>query len=313
MFTDTFNAIKKYDTIIIHRHERPDGDALGSQMGLKHLINDNFPEKKVFAVGDSPKNFAFMCAEGFDDIPDDAFKGALSVILDCGSPNLVSDKRYALADYRVRVDHHIFVDKFCDTEVIDTSYESCCGMICDLAVKCGLRISAEAATALYTGMVTDSGRFRYDCTSPRTMRLAARLLEENVDFTSVFRELYSDTYENKKLKAQFMLKVKFTEKNVAFIYTDKAELDALGLDIFTVSRGMVNTMADIKGVDIWVNFTECDDGVISELRSSVYNINPIAVKYGGGGHAKASGATLKSKAEAMMMLEDLNNLIGERS
>lgn len=313
MFTDTFNAIKKYDTIIIHRHERPDGDALGSQMGLKHLINDNFPEKTVFAVGDSPKNFAFMCAEGFDDIPDDAFKGALSVILDCGSPNLVSDKRYALADYRVRVDHHIFVDKFCDTEVIDTSYESCCGMICDLAVKCGLSISAEAATALYTGMVTDSGRFRYDCTSPRTMRLAARLLEENVDFTSVFRELYSDTYENKKLKAQFMLKVKFTEKNVAFIYTDKAELDALGLDIFTVSRGMVNTMADIKGVDIWVNFTECDDGVISELRSSVYNINPIAVKYGGGGHAKASGATLKSKAEAMMMLEDLNNLIGERS
>lgn len=313
MFTDTFNAIKKYDTIIIHRHERPDGDALGSQMGLKHLVNDNFPEKTVFAVGDSPKNFAFMCAEGFDDIPDDAFKGALSVILDCGSPNLVSDKRYALADYRVRVDHHIFGDKFCDTEFIDTSYESCCGIICDLAVKCGLRISAEAATALYTGMVTDSGRFRYDCTSPRTMRLAARLLEENVDFTSVFRELYSDTYENKKLKAQFMLKVKFTEKNVAFIYTDKAELDALGLDIFTVSRGMVNTMADIKGVDIWVNFTECDDGVISELRSSVYNINPIAVKYGGGGHAKASGATLKSKAEAMMMLEDLNNLIGERS
>ena len=85
----------------------------------------------------------------------------------------------------------------------------------------------------------------------------------------------------------------------------------MGVDTFTVSRGMTNTMADIKGVDIWVNFTETEKGVLCELRSSKYNINPIAVKYGGGGHAKASGATVADKETAMAMLEDLNKMMEE--
>ena len=80
------------------------------------------------------------------------------------------------------------------------------------------------------------------------------------------------------------------------------------MDSFTISRGMVGTMADMKGVDIWVNFTETENGVLCELRSSRYNINPIAVKYGGGGHAKASGATVKDRETAMAMLADLDKL-----
>ena len=88
-----------------------------------------------------------------------------------------------------------------------------------------------------------------------------------------------------------------------------AELDA---DIFTISRGMVGTMSDLKGIDIWANFTETDEGILCELRSSRYNINPIAVKYGGGGHAKASGATLKSEMEVFKMLLDLEALIEDK-
>ena len=95
---------------------------------------------------------------------------------------------------------------------------------------------------------------------------------------------------------------------MAYIYTTKEELPTYGVDTFTISRGMVNTMADIRGVDIWVNFTETEDKVLVEIRSSKYNINPIATKYGGGGHAKASGAAVKNRAEAMALLEDLNIL-----
>jgi phosphoesterase RecJ-like protein len=71
---------------------------------------------------------------------------------------------------------------------------------------------------------------------------------------------------------------------------------------------MVNTMGDIRGVDIWVNFTETENGVLTEIRSNKFNINPVAVKYGGGGHAKASGATLKNRDEAMSLLNDLIKL-----
>ena len=161
-------------------------------------------------------------------------------------------------------------------------------------------------------MVTDSGRFRYDSTNARTFTLAAFLMETGfIDTAYLFRNLYSDDLSAAKLRASFVLKIKQTEKGTAYIYTTKDELASTGADIFTVSRGMVGTMADLKGVDVWVNFTETDSGVLCELRSSKYNINPVAVAHGGGGHAKASGATLRDKAEAMQVLAELDKLTEE--
>lgn len=311
MFEQVLQAIREYDTVIIHRHNRPDGDALGSQIGLKHLILDNFPGKTVYTVGDDARFFSFMTDSVMDTVPDTAYENALAIILDSASRPLISDDRYSLAPKTARIDHHIFCETIADIEVVDTSFESCCGMIAELARESGLTIGPVAGQSLYTGMVTDSGRFRYDGTTARTFRLASLLLESGFDTNEVFRGLYADEYANKALKAKFILKIQFTPNKVAYIYTDAAEFAALGADTFTVSRGMVNTMADIKGVDIWVNFTETDKGVLCELRSSRYNINPIAVKYGGGGHQKASGTTVADKAVAMQMLADLDALVGE--
>ena len=163
-------------------------------------------------------------------------------------------------------------------------------------------------TALYTGMITDSGRFRYDSTSAQTMRCAAFLLEHGVDTNEIYRQLYASDFDQLLLRAQYTLKIRFTPRRTAYIYTTGDELKQTGADEFTISRGMVSVMSDIRGVDIWVNFTETDRGVLCELRSSRYNINPIAVKYGGGGHAKASGATLPDRETAMAMLADLDAL-----
>jgi len=311
MFTQILEAIREFDRIIIHRHGRPDGDAMGSQVGMKHVILENFPGKQVYMVGDKPGFFGFMEGAEIDEIPDSCYEGALAIILDCGSTSMISDNRYTLAAKTVRMDHHIFCEKIADIEVVDTSFESCCGLITEFVSQCGLRLNPLAAKSLYTGMVTDSGRFRYDGTTARTFRLASLLMEQGFDTNALFRDLYADDFSAKKLKATFILKIQFTPKNVAFIYTTAQELAALGVDTFTVSRGMTNTMADIKGVDIWVNFTETEKGVLCELRSSKFNINPIAVKYGGGGHAKASGATVADKETAMAMLRDLDAMMEE--
>lgn len=310
MFENILQAIKEHSCIIIHRHKKPDGDALGSQIGLKHIILENFPEKKVYMVGDHARSYAFMEDSVMDEIPDDMYKGALAIILDSASRPLISDDRYETAGKTVRMDHHIFCEKIADEEVVDTSFESCCGLVTQFAGDCGLKLNPTAAKALYTGMVTDSGRFRYDGTSARTHRLASCLMEQEFDPNEIFSQLYADTYENKKRRAEFTLKIQFTEHNVAYIYTTLEEFRAMELDSFTVSRGMVGTMADIKDVDIWVNFTETENGVLCELRSARYNINPIAVKYGGGGHAKASGATVKDRNTAMEMLRDLDHIAG---
>ena len=135
--------------------------------------------------------------------------------------------------------------------------------------------------------------------------------EGSVEGNLLYRNLYASDYAQLVVRAKFLLHVQFTEKNVAYVYTTMDKKAEYGVDDFTLSRGMVNSMADMRGVDIWVNFTESDKGVLCELRSSHFNINPIAVKYGGGGHMKASGATLKNREEAMAMLHDLDEMMGE--
>ena len=311
MFEKILNEINCFDTIILHRHNRPDGDAMGSQIGLKHILKENYPEKNIYVVGDASGFFSFMEDSLMDEISDSTYEGALAIILDCGGVNLISDNRYTLAARTCRIDHHIFSGQIADEEVIDTSFESCCGMIAQLAMESGLKLNKIAAKSLYTGMVTDSGRFRYDGTTARTFRLASFLMEQEFDTNEIFRDLYADSFENKKLKAQFILKTKFTDKRVAYICTTLEELKAMNISTFTASRAMVNTMADIKGTDIWANFTETETGILCELRSSCMNIQPIAVKYGGGGHAKACGCTVPDFETAMAVLHDLDEMIGD--
>ena len=307
MFEKIYELIKKHPRIILHRHKNPDGDALGAQEGLRKILKENYPDKEIYAVGDMTPRYSFISTE-MDVIPDEKYEGALAIILDCGSSSLIFDNRYTLAAVTARLDHHIFSEIIADFEVVDTSFESCCGMVAALAMECGLAVSGDAAKALYTGMITDSGRFRYDSTSAKTFRLASFLMEREFDTTDIYKRLYADELSNIQLRAKFTLKIQTTPEGVAYIYTPLDEAKSYGVDDFTISRGMVNVMSEIRGIHTWVNFTETENGVLCEIRSNTYNINPIAVKYGGGGHQKASGATLKDKNEAMCLLNDLKKL-----
>ena len=311
MFEKILELIKQYDRIIIHRHKNPDGDALGSQLGLFHIIKDSYPNKEVYVVGDMTPRYSFMLTRPMDEISDELYEGALAIVLDTSAKSLISDERYTRAEATARMDHHLFVEKICDEELTATSYESCAGLVAAMAMAGGLTVSPVAAKAIYTGMITDSGRFRYDSTSSETFRVASFLMERKFDTSDIYRNLYADELSNIQLRAQFTLKIKMATPKVAYIYTDKEELATYNADIFSISRGMVNTMGEIKGIENWVNFTETDEGVLCEIRSNKHNINVIAVKYGGGGHQKASGATLKNRDEAMALLSDLIALTEE--
>lgn len=305
MFKKILNLIEKYDRIIIHRHKNPDGDALGSQLGLYHMIKDSYPEKEVYTVGDLTPRYSFMLTRPMDEISDDLYNGALAIVLDTSAKALISDDRYTTAEATARMDHHLFVEQICDEEVVATSYESCAGLVAAMAMACGLAVSPTAAKVLYTGMITDSGRFRYDSTSAETFRVASFLMERKFETNDIYKNLYADELSFIQLRAKFVLKIQLATSKVAYIYTDKDEAASYGADSFTISRGMVNVMGEIRGVESWVNFTETEEGVLCEIRSNTHNINPIAVKYGGGGHQKASGATLKNRDEAMSLLADL--------
>ena len=313
MFEQALAALTAADRIIIHRHTHPDGDAMGSQLGLAALIRANYPDKEVYCVGDAAGRYSFMQQKPMDTVPDEAYSSALAVILDTSAEALISDDRYKTAAHTLRIDHHLFCGQIAETEVVDPSFESCAGMIASMAEECGWTLTSEAATALYTGMVTDSGRFRYDGTSTRTFRSAAYLMQAEIDTNKLFTQLYSDSLENLKLRSSFIARIEVTPNGVGYLYNDLETVRRSGLDQFSVSRGMVGTMSDLKGIPVWVNFTEnAEGGVDCELRSSAYNINPIAVKYGGGGHQKASGAHVADRETAMAMLADLDQFVKEQ-
>ena len=308
VFSDFLDLVRKYNSIVIYRHKNPDGDAIGSQVGLKHLILDNFEGKTVLCPGDMPGKYLFMKDSEPDIVPDAFIESALAVVLDTSSEALISDDRWRLAADTVRIDHHLFINQICRLEIVDSTFESCCGLIAELAMSSGLKISVVSASSLFTGMVTDSGRFRYDSVNARTFELASFLMRSGIDIQSIYNELYSEPFSTVKFKSEFISKIRFSEHGVAYVYTTENEVKASGRSAYSISRGMVGTMADIKGCNIWVNFTESDGVVLAEIRSSSYNINPVAVKYGGGGHSKASGATIKNREEAQIMLNDLDLL-----
>ena len=310
MYKKFLNKIKEYGTIIIHRHGRPDGDALGSQIGLKESILATFPYKKVYAVGDVNPKVSFIGE--VDEISDDLYKNALVIVLDSSDTNMINDERYKLGRYVIKVDHHISNANYGDMNIVETSEVSCASLIAKIIFSCNMKLTPFGARALFTGIVTDSGRFRYNTVSSDTFMIASKLLKYNFDFNEIYTKLYVDELELVKLRAQMVLQFKISDKGVAYLINDKTAVEKYNTDIFTISRGMVNVMSGINGIDVWANFTEEESGkVICEFRSTKYNVNQIAVKYGGGGHKFASGATVNSLDVVKDVIKDLESLIEE--
>lgn len=308
MYKKFLNKIKEYGTIIIHRHGRPDGDALGSQIGLKEAILATFPYKKVYAVGDVNPKVSFI--GDVDEISDDVYKNALVIVLDSSDTNMINDERYKLGRFIIKVDHHISNANYGDLNIVETSEVSCASLIAKIIFSCNMKLTAYGARALFTGIVTDSGRFRYNTVTSETFMIASKLLKYNFDFNEIYTKLYVDDLELVKLRAQMVLQFKISENGVAYLVNDKDAVNKYNTDIFTISRGMVNVMSGINGIDVWANFTEEENGkVICEFRSTKYNVNQIAVKYGGGGHKFASGATVDGLHVIKDIIKDLESII----
>ena len=312
MMEKILEIIKKYDTIIIHRHTKPDLDALGSQIGLKEALAESFPNKKIYIVGEENK---FNFVGKMDIISDDVYNGALSIITDVAVKGLVSDDRYNLASQIIIFDHHTnSTDIDNAITYIDSKKSSACELIVEFIQKMNLKINKKGATALFGGIVTDTGRFFYPSISSNTFSAAAYLIDNGADFKFIYDNLYIEDLESKKMKSYFTNKFLITEHNVAYLFNDIDVFDKFNCDTFTISRGMVGVMSGIEGINIWANFTYDKDTkkVLCEIRSRDCEVVQIAKKYGGGGHLQACGATLDNFDVAKEVLKDLDNLAKER-
>ena len=309
------NKIKEYSTIFLFRHVRNDGDCVGATKGLKSIITATWPEKQVYIIdADTAKYLEFMGPED-EEVPEESYASALGIVLDTASEARISNRKYTLCKELIKIDHHIPLEKYGDLQWVEEERSSCCEMIVDFyrTFKDQLVLNSEGATHLYTGMVTDSGRFKYDGVTGETLRGAAELLDVGVDTQTLFARLYLEAFEYLKFKSAIYERMQITPNGVAWIFVDKAMQAEFNLNL-EQSSAIIGNLDSIRGCISWLAFIETGDeqnAIRVRLRSRFVHINGIAENYHGGGHACASGATVYSIEEMNQLLRDTDALVKE--
>lgn len=317
MFIKILEKIKEFDTIIIHRHERPDGDCIGSQMGLYHLIKDNFKEKTVYTVGDELPDYLKLYGKS-DQIDDSVYENALVITVDTSNEKRICDKRYNTGKYLIKIDHHDDSPAFGDIIYVDEKSPACASIMVDIykawhEYDNSIVLSKEAATSLMLGMVTDTGRFRYRGTCRKTLENAGLLLDAGVELDDLYASLYTKDVAELKLHGFVCNNFKVTPNGVAYIYFSKETMAEYGVDKETAAS-TVNILDSIKGSLIWATFIEQNEEtneIRVRLRSRFVSINGVASNYRGGGHLQAAGATVFSQDEKESLLQELDTLLKE--
>ena len=305
------DKIREYDRIILFRHKRPDGDAVGATKGLCEILRLTYPEKEILVLNTDFSDYvAFL---GGEDEPreDEFYQSALGIVIDTAVIDRVSNPKYALCKELIKIDHHIEKETFGDLSWVEEKKSSACEMIAEFyhAFRDELKINQAAATYIYAGMVTDSGRFRFSSVSGDTLRYAGMLLDVGVDTENLFSNLYLENFDSITFKSKILKKIKRTENGVAYIFVSRATRRRLGMSMEQAGE-TVSYMNAIRGSLIWLAFIEADDGSIRvRLRSRFATVNELAEKYHGGGHACASGATVHSRREMQKLLQQADAIL----
>ena len=305
--------IQQYDKIVISRHKRPDGDAIGSTKGLCGMLKLSFPQKDIRLVnGDSSNYLAFLGGED-KPVDTDFYKDALLIVIDTATEDRISNPNYKLAKEIVKIDHHIDIKPYGDLCWIESWRSSSCEMIAFFydTFKDVLKMDKETATYIFCGMVTDSGRFRYETVTGDTLRLAAMLLDFGIDTDTLYANLYLEDFDFLKFQAYVFKKMKISPNGVASLYVDKKMQKRFRLTIEQACEA-VSFLKGIRGCIAWIAFIEMPDGTIRvRLRSRFMQIHTLAEKYNGGGHEYTCGATLHRKKEAELLLNDADKMVAD--
>ena len=310
---EILDKIKEYDKIVIFRHKRPDGDAVGSTKGLCEILRLTYPEKDVRVINTDYSDYVGFLGGESEQMDDSFYSDALGIVIDTATVDRISNPKYELCRRVVKIDHHIDNKPYGDISWVEEERSSSCEMIADFycTFKDELKINEEAATCIYAGMVTDSGRFRFRSVSGETLRLAGELLDVGVDTDHLYAHLYIKEYTELKFQAHVYKKMKITENGVVYLYVDKKMQKRFNLTSEQASAS-VSYMDSIKDSLIWLAFIENADGSIRvRLRSRFVTVNSIAEKYRGGGHDCASGATVYNRKEVKALIADADARLKE--
>ena len=305
-FDILLQKIKEYDKIAIFGHRRPDGDCYGSLIGLKNIILTTFPKKRVFCLTSHVETLSFLGR--MDDVSDSEFDGALAIVCDTSTRERVCDQRYKLCKEVIKVDHHIIIDNYGDYNIVDEDIAATSLLIARFLFSYPeLKITEKGATALYTGIMTDTSNFRYRGVNLETFILAGKLMELGVDVEYIDQQLSTESLRSTKLKAYIYKTLEVTENGVVYAKLTKRVIKRFNVS-YEEAASYVNLLANIKECPVWILFIEYPKEVRIRIRSNGPDVNMLAEAYDGGGHQKAAGASVKSWGKTKAFIKEANTL-----
>lgn len=305
---EIIRTIKEYETVIIHRHQRPDPDAIGSQVGLATILRASFQEKKIYQVGGPVEGLEFLA--NMDDVSDEQYKGALVIVTDTANAPRISDERYSLGEKLIKIDHHPNDEPYGDLVWVNTEASSCSEMIMDFYRKNQeeLILPDNAARLLYAGIVGDTGRFLYPATTSHTLEIAAELRNYNFDATVINRELEQIPMSVAKLAGFVYQNIEVDENGAGQVLLPQTILAEYGI-VDSETAAIVSLPGLVDTVVAWGIFVQQPEGYYRvRLRSKGPVINELAKKHHGGGHPLASGANAKDSAEVTEIYQEIQQL-----
>lgn len=301
-----FRKIKKFDTIVIARHVGADPDALASQIALRDIILNTFPKKKVYAVGNPASAFKYLGI--LDKFNEEMYQNSLLICLDVPDAARVDGVDVKLFKDSIKIDHHPFVEKYCNVEWVDDSASSTCQMIMELVLNSKLRITKSAAEKLYIGLVADTNRFLFYYTTTKTFDIVSQIIKlTDIDFTNLYEALYMRPLKEIKFQSYLTTNLQVTDNGFGYIIVTEDILKKFDVDAATAGN-MVNKFNYIDEIVAWAVFSvdSKNDTIRGSIRSRGPIINEVAAQYGGGGHKFASGVRLKTIEEVEKMVDSLD-------
>jgi len=307
MYKQVFKTIKKHDNIVIVRHVGVDPDAMASQIALKEAIKYTFPEKKVFALGSGTTKFNYIGKlDKYTDV--EGLNNILLIVLDTPDEKRVDKGEFNEYTYSIKIDHHPFIEKFCDIEIIDDKKSSASEMVFELIENTKLEMNKEIAETIYYGIIADTNRFLFNNSTNKTFKNVAIMLEKyNIDIVKCYQKLYRRQFNEIELFGYMASNMKITENGVGFVKVGTEVLNKYKLDSAS-SGNLINEFNNIDELLVWLSATEDikNSCIRISIRSRGPEINKVAEKYNGGGHKLASGARLSSFEDVDLLIKDLD-------
>ena len=312
MHKELLTQIKKYERIIIHRHKNPDGDALGSQLGLKEIIQEKFPEKEVLAVGSvdeyKDQSTRNIFKEGFDEVKIKHYENSLVIVCDTANIERIEGSDFFRGLDIFKIDHHKNTEEYGTIEWVDSSISSTSEMISKFARSNKLPVNPTAAKYLLTGMVTDTGRFMFSSVKPETFREAFFLSSNGAKIAQIANKLNDRNINFVRLQGEILSNFSFKKGVAYYMMPEKLEKK------FKVDYGTASSL-----VFLLMSFKEAHYAVYStydrknrvwktSLRSKKKPIVQIAEEYQGGGHDMAAGLKFKDKKQFQVIVDKLIEL-----